>query len=566
MTRNTGDTAHRDVVQLADDYWDFHRSTAQLWNVDRGDVDQVEHWEDLSSEGTRSRIGVLDEFARRAGLLVDSAADDDQALVAAVEFNATSIAATLPYARDSSLVAGPMDALSTMSVLATSYGLTTAEHGRGYVTKLRSIPAFVDGWIDGLRSGAAVGRTAPARGVMRAIGDIDHWLTLPLDADPMTAQTPPVEMSRREVAAWRDEVLAAVDRDVRPALARLRTALDEEIAPIARGDDRPGIGHQQGGLADYDALLHASTSTQLTADAIHELGRRQLARLDDEYATLGGEHFGEADPAAVRARLRDDPALRYGSAGQIVADAAAAIDRATEAAPHWFTTMPAAPCRVARAHGGGMAYYTAPSPDGGRPGTCYVNVADPPMWTRFSLEPTTFHESVPGHHLQLATAQERDLHPVLGELEVDSFGEGWGLYAERLADEMGLYSGPLQRLGMLTLDSLRAARLVVDTGLHAMGWTRDQAIEFLVDSTALVRRNAEGEIDRYIANPGQATSYMVGRLELERIRRTAESRLGDTFDLRDFHDIVLGSGMCPLPALARIVTDWTATVTVDRRS
>jgi uncharacterized protein (DUF885 family) len=340
-------------------------------------------------------------------------------------------------------------------------------------------------------------------------------------------------------------------------LVRLRAALDEEIAPVAAGDDRPGIGHRPGGLGDYAALLRASTSTQLTAGAIHELGRQQLSRLDDEYATLGAEHFGEADPAAVRARLRDDPTLRYGSAEQIVADAASVVDRATEAASRWFTTMPAAPCRVTPVHGGGMAYYTASSPDGGRPGTCSVNIADPSMWTRFSLEATTFHESVPGHHLQLATAQERDLHPVLGELEVDSFGEGWGLYAERLADEMGLSSGPLERLGMLTLDSLRAARLVVDTGLHAMGWTRDKAIEFLVDSTALVRRNAEGEIGRYIANPGQATSYMVGRLEIERIRRTAEARLGDAFDLRDFHDVILGSGMCPLPALARIVTAWT---------
>ena len=203
-----------------------------------------------------------------------------------------------------------------------------------------------------------------------------------------------------------------------------------------------------------------------------------------------------------------------------------------------------------------MAFYTAPSPDGGRDGTYYINVSDPSMWTRFSLEPTTFHESVPGHHLQLATAQECDLHPVLGELEVESFGEGWGLYAERLADEMGLYSGPLQRLGMLTLDSLRAARLVVDTGLHAMGWTRDEAIGFFLDSTALVRRNIEGEIDRYIASPGAATSYMVGRLELERLRRIAEDRLGDGFDIGSFHDVVLGGGMSPLPALERTVENW----------
>ncbi len=172
------------------------------------------------------------------------------------------------------------------------------------------------------------------------------------------------------------------------------------------------------------------------------------------------------------------------------------------------------------------------------------------------LEVTTFHESIPGHHLQLALAQELDLHPVVGELEVACYGEGWGLYAERLADEMALYSSPLQRLGMLTLDSLRAARLVVDTGLHAMGWTRDEAITFLADHTAQARSNAEAEVDRYIADPGQATSYMIGRLEIQRFRRRAEARLGDRFSVREFHDVVLGNGMTPLGELGRSIDVW----------
>ena len=181
--------------------------------------------------------------------------------------------------------------------------------------------------------------------------------------------------------------------------------------------------------------------------------------------------------------------------------------------------------------GGGLAYYTGPSPDGGRGGTCHVNLSDPALWTQANLEATIFHESVPGHHLHVALAGELGLHPVLGELELTSFGEGWALYAERLADEMSLYSGPLQQLGMLTLDSLRAARLVIDTGIHAMGWSRDRAIETLAGCTALTRRALEAEIDRYISDPGQATSYMVGRLELERLRRVAEDRLDDRFAL-----------------------------------
>ena len=154
------------------------------------------------------------------------------------------------------------------------------------------------------------------------------------------------------------------------------------------------------------------------------------------------------------------------------------------------------------------------------------------------MAPTTFHEAIPGHHLQLALAQELDLHPVLGELEVTAYSEGWGLYAERLADEMGLYTTPLQRIGMLTLDSLRASRLVVDTGIHAKGWTRQQAIDFLHDHTALARSSVEAEIDRYIADPGQAASYMIGRLEIDRLRADAATRLGNRFSVAELprHD------------------------------
>jgi uncharacterized protein (DUF885 family) len=155
-------------------------------------------------------------------------------------------------------------------------------------------------------------------------------------------------------------------------------------------------------------------------------------------------------------------------------------------------------------------------------------------------------------------AQQLDLHPLLGELEVTSYSEGWGLYAERLADEMALYSSPLQRLGMLTLDSLRAVRLVVDTGLHALGWTRDQAIDFMMANTAQDRRNAESEIDRYIATPGQATSYMIGRLEIEGLRARAQSSIGQRFSISDFHGVVLGNGMTPLDELGRAVDRWIA--------
>lgn len=545
---------HASAVTLADEYWAFHRRTAQLWNVDRGDVDQVEHWEDFSADATRSRIETLYDFIRRSEQLLPAVGGHDRTLVMAVGFGATAMVASLPYLRDSALVAGPVDLVTWMTVLVPAYGLTTAAHGRGYVQKLRSAPAFVDGWIDGLRDGAQAGRTATARGVLGAVSRIDDWLSLPLDEDPLVGQAPPRELSAREVDRWRSELLAAVP-SIRSSLTRLRRVLAEEVAPVAPRDDRPGLVHRPNGASDYEALLVDSTSTRLRADEIQSLGRDLLERLDDEYSAIGGVAFGDTDPATVRTRLRDDPSLRYRSATDVIADATLIVERALAAAPAWFSTVPA--CVVTPVEGQGFAFYTAPSLDGSRPGTCYVNVADPSIWTQANLEPTIFHECVPGHHLQLAGALERDLHPVLGELEVTSFGEGWGLYAERLADDMGLYSGPLQRLGMLTLDSLRAARLTVDTGLHAFGWSRDEAIEFVTDSTPLTRTDAESEVDRYIADPGKAASYMVGRLEIERLRTVARARLGDRFDIADFHDVVLGNGMTPLTALGDAIDTWT---------
>jgi uncharacterized protein (DUF885 family) len=546
-----------DAVDCADEYWEYFRGSAQLWNIDRGDVDQVEHWEDLSPSGVTTRIGHLASFAERAATLTaPGIGDRDRSLLAAVEFSARSTTATLPFERDLALVAGPFNFAMFVSVLVPGYSLATRAHGLGYIAKLRSMPSFVDGWIDGLRDGAAAGRVASARDLAAAVDAYDALLAKELADDPLAAQEPPIELDDDDAAAWRSDVVEAIRDATRPALARLRAALRDEFLPLGGTDQQPGICHFPDGDAAYAGLLWASTSTDLTPLAVHELGLQQLALLDDEYRRLGASTLGIDEPARLRQQLRTDTSLRYATADEIIADATASVARAEAEAPRWFARLPKSRCNTVAATSGAMAYYTGPSPDGNRSGTYYFNASNPSAWTRFQLEVTTFHEAVPGHHLQLALAQEADLHPVVGELEVASFGEGWGLYAERLADEMGLYSSPLQRIGMLTLDSLRAARLVVDTGIHAMGWTRREAIDFLLANTASDESHAATEVDRYIATPGQATSYMIGRLEIQRLRAHAEHRLGSAFSVEQFHDVVLGGGMTPLHQLARSIDAW----------
>jgi len=256
-------------------------------------------------------------------------------------------------------------------------------------------------------------------------------------------------------------------------------------------------------------------------------------------------------------RLRDDPGLHYLDAETLVADASAALAKAVAASPAWFGTLPQAPCVANSIEQGALAFYSRPARDGSKPGRFFFNTVDPSMWGTFQLEAVTYHEGVPGHHLQLAIAQENpELHHLLADYYIAAYNEGWGLYTERLADEMGLYSTELDRVGMLSADSMRACRLVVDTGIHAFGWTRDQAIDYMLDHSPMTRTQVEGEIDRYIGDPGQALGYMLGRLEFERIRNDAESRLADRFGIKDFHDVVLSTGSVPISTLRRVVNDW----------
>jgi uncharacterized protein (DUF885 family) len=313
----------------------------------------------------------------------------------------------------------------------------------------------------------------------------------------------------------------------------------------------------------YDALVRAQTTTSRTPEQLHRTGLELIEALADEYAEVGSRVFGLSTAAEVQDRLRTDPSLRWGSAAEMLAHARATIERAEQVAPQWFVRLPAKRCLVepipdAEAPNAANAFYTRPAPDGSRQGTYWTNTYKVTERDRYIAEAIAFHEAVPGHHFQIALAQElTELHPLRRFAFVNAFIEGWGLYAERLADEMGLYSDDLARLGMLAEDSLRAARLVVDTGLHAMGWTREQTVEYLRANAVMSEVDVQSEVDRYIEVPGQALSYMVGRLEIQRLRTRASDELGPAFDIKAFHDLVLGGGPLPMAVLDEVVETWT---------
>jgi uncharacterized protein (DUF885 family) len=226
----------------------------------------------------------------------------------------------------------------------------------------------------------------------------------------------------------------------------------------------------------------------------------------------------------------------------------------------WFGRLPKSDCFVQEVKSGPVAFYFPPADDGSREGTFFMNTEDPTSWGTFEIEATSFHEGIPGHHLQIAIAQElgESIPAFQRHAFISAYGEGWGLYTERLADEMGLYGSELDRIGMLMADSMRACRLVVDTGMHSLGWSRQAGIDYMAANSPMAMNAIVEEIDRYLSMPGQAVSYMIGRIEIQRMRTEAETAMGDRFDIKGFHDAVLGSGLVTLPALDRIIKEWSA--------
>ncbi|WP_253772415.1 DUF885 domain-containing protein [Goodfellowiella coeruleoviolacea] len=507
---------------------------------------------DLSEAG----VARLRERAARIADQAAACADPDRVTVGVVRQQAESMLArldarTVEFVLADAFESGGTNPLAMLPQLTPTGQRAETDH----LTRLAAVPDYYAALAERHRTGLAAGRLPVDRMARNAIAYVDRFLA----QDPNPLLHHPLTGDRAEQRA------RLVAERVLPALAGYRDVLAEEVLGRGRPDEQPGLCWLPDGAAHYAALARQHTTTDHTPEQLHRIGLDLIAALDAEYREVGGRAFGLDTAEQVRHRLRTDPALLWRDAEEMLAVARAAVARASAAAPAWFRRLPLAACEVrpvpdADAPVAAPAYYIDPAPDGSRPGIFFTNTHEVTTRTRFIAEAVAFHEAVPGHHFQIATAQELTGLPLLRTLApVTSYQEGWALYTERLADEMGLYSDDVMRLGMLAEDSVRAARLVVDTGLHALGWTRQQCVDYLRANTVLSEVEVQSETDRYIECPGQALSYMVGRLEIQRLRGQAEAELGSAFDLRDFHDVVLGGGPLPLSVLADVVRDWVAT-------
>lgn len=435
-------------------------------------------------------------------------------------------------------------------------------HAEAALRRHEQVPTLLEEAAERFREGLATGRRPAGCVLRRSLHALDGYLATAPAKDPFLAAGLPAGWAGAE--QWRTAVQGQVRDVIRPAVAQYTAMLRDELGPLARDDDHAGWCWLPDGESLYRATIAQHTSTTATPEALHELGRSICEeQLPEEFSPLGAELFGTSDPATVFDRLRTDTALRHRDGEEILRTAEQAVHRATELARPAFGRFPATSCVVAPipdflADDAPYAYYFPPATDGSRPGTYFINTSDPAGSSRTEAESIAFHEAIPGHHLQLGVAQELDgLAEFRRHVGSTAYIEGWGLYAERLADELGCYSGPLDRIGMLTADSWRSARLVVDTGLHAFGWSRARAISYFEDHTPVPTEQIAVEVDRYLAMPGQALAYKVGQLAIAQQRALARERLGGRFSLPDFHDVVLGSGAVTLPVLGRLVDAWT---------
>jgi uncharacterized protein (DUF885 family) len=431
-----------------------------------------------------------------------------------------------------------------------------------WLARMNGVEAPMAQVIESMREGVRRGLVPPKVLMQRLPKQLDAQIVTDPTKSPfyelfakLPDAIPSAERARLQAAAR-----TAIATQIVPAYTRLKRYLDEEYLPKSR--ETVGIWDTPNGEQRYAELARFYTTTDLTPDQIHEIGLKEVARIRAEMLQVIAKTGFAGDFDAFLGYLRSDPKFHYTDPQQLLVAYEAMAKRVDPLLPQYFGKLPRMPYGVRPiaaqiAPDTTTAYYQGPALDGSRAGYYYVNLYKPEQRPKYEIPVLTIHEAVPGHHLQIALAQELgELPKFRRDFEATAFVEGWGLYAESLGQEMGFYDDPYDKFGQLTYEMWRAVRLVVDTGLHHKRWSRQQAIDYFKANAAKSELDIVNEIDRYIGNPGQALAYKIGELRIKELRREATAQLGDRFDLRAFHDVVLGSGAVPLDVLAANVRRW----------
>lgn len=547
------------LKRLCDEFWDAKMRAKPLWATLSGYGRYDDKLEDHGARGRDQSRRTLTALLARSQALDASSLTSAERLTRRVLLH--QLEADLAHFEhrhwefEVDGTDGPQTRIA--SLVAMAQPMADELDAQRLLRRMEEFPRFFDEQIANLDEGLAAGRAGVASPVDRTIEQLRAQLALPPERTPFAdaAARLPGRLRPRLGPLIED----AVRRRVNPAYERYLRYL-ETYRRRARPDDRPGLCHLPGGEAAYGERIRFRTTLDLRPDDIHRGGVSDLESLKEEMRAVAGRLGHRGSLPEIFDAVRRDPRAHFDTPEQMVRESTQLVERLNAGLPRYFGRLPKTPCVVKpvepfRERSAPSGQYYSPPDDLSRPGIFQINTFEPENRERFVLAALTAHETVPGHHLQIALAAENRALPLFQRRAAfTAYIEGWALYAERLADEMGVYEEDFSRLGMLMEQAFRACRLVVDTGLHAQGWSREQAIVCMLESLPMSRLQIEAEVDRYVVWPGQALAYKIGQREIEALRREREKVLGPAFDLRAFHDAVLAHGPLPMPLLRQVVT------------
>ncbi|HEV8239129.1 MAG TPA: DUF885 family protein [Thermoanaerobaculia bacterium] len=552
------------LADLLAEQWEYNLSE----NPEFASIIGDKRWNDKSSEV--SDAAVQRDLAKSRQFLTRFEAIDTTGFPEQEALNKTLMVRDLREGLDNAKYEGwlmPVNQMSGIHLdspqLVSLLPFTTVKDYDDFITRLHNFPAQMDGTIGFMRQGMAKHLMPPKFLLGKVAEQAKHIAAQKPEESPfaMPLAKMPASFSAADKERIRTALLAAIRDQVLPAYGRFATFVEKEYAPAGRTE--VGLWSLPDGDARYAARVHRSTTTDMTPEEIHQLGLREVARIEGEQLQIA-KQLGFADLKSFNASLDANPALKAKSADELVSLYRQHIEAMQAKLPQLFGRLPKAKVEVVpmedyRAASAAGADYVQGTPDGSRPGKVNVNTHDATSRKTINVETTAYHEGVPGHHMQISIQQELPtLPPFRQQGGNTAFVEGWALYSERLGREVGFFQDPYSLYGHLQDEMLRAIRLVVDTGLHYKHWTREQVVQFFHDHSAIDEVEVQSETDRYIVWPGQALGYKIGQLKILELRDRAKQALGDHFDIRGFHDEVLGAGALPMDVLEARIDAWIA--------
>ncbi|HWE52281.1 MAG TPA: DUF885 domain-containing protein [Bryobacteraceae bacterium] len=552
--------ATQKLKTIKDDWWEWFQRENPETASQLGEY----KYNDKLSDGSLSHVpqvrNDVTAFLTRlhtipASSLSDADQLDQSLLVRVLEDTASSI--------DLKTYEMPVDQFNgihlTLPQIPTYAPFDSVKHYDDYIARLKQIPLSLDQATEVMKQGMRDGLMPPAYLLEKTLPQIDDIVKPAGLASPFAISVAkiPESFSAADKQRLQNEIVAAIDTEVRPAYAKLRQFIAADYAP--KGRKEPGVWALPNGDQLYRFDIHNLASSSKTPEEIHQLGLAQVADIEAQIDALG-KKAGFKDGKAFQKATLADPKYMAKSREQILDAYRHYIEQMEPKLPQLFGRLPKARVTVtsvpAFMEKDGSTEYMSGTPDGSRAGQVWVDTYDPAHHNMLEDEATAYHEGIPGHHMQISIAQELPLHPFHHALGFNAYVEGWALYAERVGKEVGFYQDPASDLGRLQSELFRAVRLVVDTGVHYKHWTRQQMVDYFNEHYAAA---PQSEVDRYIAWPGQALGYKLGQLEILDLRQRAQTQLGSKFDIRAFHDEVLGAGALPLELLDARLTKWIAT-------